>query len=44
MKPNGEKLKRLTRNKVGDADAVYSPSGRKIAFIRGEKGQRNSGR
>jgi Tol biopolymer transport system component len=39
MKPNGEKLKRLTRNKVGDADAVYSPSGRKIAFIRGEKRQ-----
>ena len=37
MKANGKKLKRLTRNKAADGDAVYSPSGRKIAFIRGEK-------
>jgi Tol biopolymer transport system component len=35
MKPNGTNLRRLTRNKVGDFDAVYSASGRKIAFVRG---------
>ncbi|MET0510406.1 MAG: hypothetical protein ABW135_01820 [Thermoleophilaceae bacterium] len=37
MKANGKKLKRLTRNKGADGDAAYSPSGRKIAFVRGEK-------
>ncbi len=35
VKPDGSKLRRLTRNKVGDGEGVYSPSGRKIAFTRG---------
>ena len=35
IKPNGTNRRRLTRNQVADFDAVYSASGRKIAFVRG---------
>ncbi len=36
---DGKALKRLTRNRVGDSEAAYSPSGRKIAFVRGVGGR-----
>jgi Tol biopolymer transport system component len=39
MRPNGTKRVRLTRNKVGDSDASYSASGRKIVFVRGVRGR-----
>ena len=35
IKADGKKRKRLTRNKGADGDAAYSPSGNKIAFVRG---------
>src|SRR5688572_10803927 len=39
FKADGKALKRLTRNRVGDSEAAYSPSGRKIAFVRGVGGR-----
>jgi Tol biopolymer transport system component len=35
VKPDGSKRKRLTRNNAGDGEGAYSPSGNKIAFVRG---------
>ena len=35
VKPDGNERKRLTRNNSGDGEGAYSPSGNKIAFVRG---------